>query len=98
MRTTGLALWEVTGDTIVPPVRVAAQSETAAVEWARHVYSRKYTQARFVEGLDDQPDFVEGLDDQPDFVGCFAVAGASPNYDKFKGWPPERVLSWLNID
>ena len=88
MKTTGLALWEVTGDTIVPPVRVAAQSETAAINWARHVYSRKYTHAQFVEDLDDQPDFV----------GCFAVAGAAPNYDKFKGWPPERVLSWLNID
>ena len=88
MKTTGLALWEVTGDTTVPPVRVTAQSETAAIDWARHVYSRKYTQARFVEDLDGQPDFV----------GCLAVAGAAPNYDKFKGWPPERVLSWLNID
>lgn len=88
MKTTGLALWEVTGDTIVSPVRVAAVSETAAVDLARHAWSRKYTQARFVEDLDGQPDFV----------GCFAVAGAAPNYDKFKGWPPERVLAWLNID
>lgn len=29
---------------------------------------------------------------QPDFV-CGA-----PNYDKFEGWTPEEVLSWLNID
>jgi hypothetical protein len=31
-------------------------------------------------------------DEEPDFI-----AGA-PNYDKFEGWPPERVLAWLNID
>lgn len=88
MKTTGLAIYEVSGGTIVPPVCVAAVSETAAIDWARHTWSRKYTQARFVEDLDDQPDFV----------GCFAVAGAAPNYEKFKGWPPERVLSWLNVD
>ena len=29
---------------------------------------------------------------QPDFIG------AAPNYDKFEGWTPEEVLSWLNID
>lgn len=30
--------------------------------------------------------------EQPDWI-----AGA-PNYDKFKGWTPEEVLVWLNID
>lgn len=30
--------------------------------------------------------------DQPDFIGN------APNYDKFKGWSPEEVLSFLNID
>ena len=30
--------------------------------------------------------------EQPDFIGnC-------PNYDKFAGWDPEKVLAWLNID
>lgn len=29
---------------------------------------------------------------EPDFVGN------APNYDKFKGWTPEEVLVWLNID
>lgn len=28
----------------------------------------------------------------PDFIGN------APNYDKFKGWSVEKVLSWLNID
>ena len=31
-------------------------------------------------------------DEEPDFI-----AGA-PNYDKFGGWPPEKVLAFLNID
>ena len=31
-------------------------------------------------------------DEEPDFT-----AGA-PNYDKFEGWAPEKVLAWLNID
>lgn len=31
----------------------------------------------------EEPDFVDGL---------------KPNYDKFKGWPVENVLSFLNID
>ncbi len=30
--------------------------------------------------------------DKPDFIG------GKPNYDKFKGWSPEKVLVWLNID
>lgn len=34
---------------------------------------------------------VEDLD-EPDFVG------GAPNYDKFAGWEPERVLAWLNVD
>lgn len=29
---------------------------------------------------------------QPDFIG------GAPNYDKFEGWTPEKVLTWLNID
>ena len=29
---------------------------------------------------------------EPDFIGN------APNYDKFKGWPIEKTLSWLNID
>ena len=32
------------------------------------------------------------FNDQPDFIG------GKPNYDKFRGWSPEKVLSWLNID
>ena len=31
-------------------------------------------------------------DHQPDFIR------GTPNYDKFEGWTPEEVLSWLNID
>ena len=31
-------------------------------------------------------------DDAPDFI-----AGA-PNYDKFRGWTPDEVMVWLNID
>lgn len=34
------------------------------------------------------PEIVE----KPDFIGC------APNYEKFPGWSPEKVLSWLNID
>lgn len=30
--------------------------------------------------------------EEPDFI-----AGA-PNYDKYAGWPAEKVLAWLNID
>lgn len=32
------------------------------------------------------------LDDEPDWIGD------APNYDKFKGWSVDKVLSWLNID
>ena len=32
------------------------------------------------------------LDIEPDFV-CGA-----PNYEKFKGFTPEQVLVWLNVD
>lgn len=28
----------------------------------------------------------------PDFIGT------APNYDKYKGWPPDKVLAFLNID
>ena len=28
----------------------------------------------------------------PDFIG------GVPNYEKFRGWPVENVLVWLNID
>ena len=31
-------------------------------------------------------------DTRPDFIGN------APNYDKFKNWPVENVLAWLNID
>lgn len=31
-------------------------------------------------------------EDEPDFIG------GAPNYDKFTGWSPEKVLAWLNID
>lgn len=31
-------------------------------------------------------------EEEPDFIG------GGPNYEKFKGWDPERVLVWLNID
>lgn len=31
-------------------------------------------------------------DEEPDFIGN------APNYDKFKGWTPEEVLIFLNID
>lgn len=32
------------------------------------------------------------VDEEPDFVGD------KPNWEKFKGWPVEKVLVWLNID
>lgn len=32
------------------------------------------------------------LEEEPDFIG------GAPNYDKFKGVPPEQVLALLNID
>lgn len=31
-------------------------------------------------------------EEEPDWIG------GAPNYDKFKGWTPEEVLVWLNID
>ena len=31
-------------------------------------------------------------EEEPDFIS------GAPNYDKFEGWPPEKVLVWLNID
>jgi len=37
-------------------------------------------------------DWWKNQDDEPDFVG------GAPNYDKFKGWDVDRVLTWLNID
>lgn len=35
---------------------------------------------------------AEEKERQSDFIG------GAPNYDKFEGWTPEEVLSWLNID
>ena len=32
------------------------------------------------------------VEEEPDWIGD------APNYDKFKGWTPEQVLVWLNID
>ena len=32
------------------------------------------------------------VEEEPDMIGL------SPNYEKFKGWEPERVLTLLNID
>ena len=32
------------------------------------------------------------LYEEPDFIG------GKPNYDKYKGWPVEKILAWLNID
>lgn len=34
----------------------------------------------------------ETEEEAPDFIG------GAPNYDKFKGWTPEEVLVFLNID
>lgn len=31
-------------------------------------------------------------EEAPDFIA------GKPNYDKFEGWTPEQVLTWLNID
>ena len=31
-------------------------------------------------------------DEQPDFIGT------APNYEKFRFWPPEKVLMHLNVD
>ena len=31
-------------------------------------------------------------EEEPDFIG------GKPNYDKFKGWTPEKVMVYLNID
>jgi len=32
------------------------------------------------------------MTEEPDMIGN------APNYDKFKGWTVEQVLTWLNID
>lgn len=32
------------------------------------------------------------IEEQPDFIGM------APNYDKFRGWSPEQVMAFLNID
>lgn len=39
-----------------------------------------------------RPAWYEEEKNAPDFIG------GAPNYDKFKGWTPEEVLVWLNID
>lgn len=43
-----------------------------------------------VESIKDHQ--LLALTEEPDFLGN------APNYDKFAGWEPERVLAWLNID
>lgn len=32
------------------------------------------------------------LDNEPDFIGL------APNYSKFRGWSPEAVMVFLNVD
>ena len=39
--------------------------------------------------VDDLPQVQQ---EEPDFIG------GAPNYDKYPGVDPERVLVWLNID
>lgn len=40
--------------------------------------------------------FVNEQSEQADYIST--AAGISPNYEKFAGWDPEKVLVWLNID
>lgn len=35
---------------------------------------------------------LPAAEEEPDFIA------SAPNYDKFKGWTPEEVLVYLNID
>lgn len=44
--------------------------------------ARKRAAERFAAEKEEEPDFIAG----------------APNYDKFTGWSPERVLAFLNID
>lgn len=32
------------------------------------------------------------LNNEPDFIGL------APNYSKFRGWSPEAVMAFLNVD
>ena len=50
----------------------------------------KYPGTEDVERIRCTPKYIE---EEPDFVYPFA-----PNYEKFRGWSPEEVLVWLNID
>ena len=69
--------------------------------WGRNLPARCVVARSFDEAIKKAREFdagycagqivVEDLD-QPDFVS------GAPNYAKFKGWTPEEVLSWLNID
>ena len=68
--------------------------------WGRNLPARCVVARSFDEAIQKAREFdagycagqiVEELD-EPDFIG------GAPNYAKFKGWTPEEVLSWLNID
>ena len=38
----------------------------------------------------------EQTEQEPDFIP--GTSSVCPNYEKYKGWEPEEVLVWLNID
>ena len=53
---------------------------------------RLYPSEAEVEKIKDDIKANAQVDEIPDFVY------GKPNYDKFAGWPVEKVLVWLNID
>lgn len=68
--------------------------------WGRNLPDRRVIARSFDEAIQKAREWdggycaaqiVEELD-EPDFIG------GAPNYDKFAGWEPERVLVWLNVD
>lgn len=53
---------------------------------------RKYTYPGIAEAETERAKKYCSESSEPDFIGN------APNYDKFKGWTPEEVLVFLNID
>ena len=47
----------------------------------------------------DQVERIKGTTTTPiEIKPDFMPGTLAPNYEKFKGWTPEKVLIWLNID
>lgn len=53
---------------------------------------RKYLYPGTAEAETERTKKHYNENNEPDFIGN------APNYDKFKGWTPEEVLVFLNID